>query len=119
MYYKGVYGLPFHDSQLLFPDYYLQERLHVDHDALFVTKFRTPMSKRTIQYTVKKYLDEAGIRNASVRTLRHTMATYHVAQGTDLETIQHTLGLENRDAAQICLALAEKAQRKALQEYAL
>ena len=29
---------------------------------------------------------------ASVHTLRHTMATHHVARGTDLKTVQETLG---------------------------
>ena len=71
---------------------WLKLRPEVDHDALFVTKFKAPMSPRAIQYRVKKYLDEAGIKGASVHTLRHTMATHHVARGTDLKTLQETLG---------------------------
>ncbi len=38
------------------------------------------------------FLTEAGITGASVHTLRHTMATHHVARGTDLKTVQETLG---------------------------
>jgi integrase/recombinase XerC len=60
---------------------YLRVRPAVAHDTLFVTKFKTPMSKRAVQYTITKYLQEVGITNASTHTLRHTMATHHVARG--------------------------------------
>ena len=50
------------------------------------------MTPRTIEYMVTKYLAETGIRHASVHTLRHTMATHHVMRGTDLKTVQVTLG---------------------------
>ena len=35
------------------------------------------MSPRAIQYRVKKYLDEAGIKGASVHTLRHMVIVSH------------------------------------------
>jgi site-specific recombinase XerD len=98
---------------------WLSVRPNVDTRALFVTKFRTSMSRRAIQYTIEKYLDLAKISNASVHTLRHTMATHHVAKGTDLKTIQETLGHESLETTTIYVALAKQAQRKALQENAL
>jgi site-specific recombinase XerD len=49
---------------------YLKVRPEVDHEALFVTKFKDPMSPRAIQYRVQKYFKEAGIKGASVHTLR-------------------------------------------------
>ena len=64
----------------------------MDHASIFVTKFRTPMSKRAIQYTVCQHMREAGIQNASTHTLRHTMATHHIARGTDFETIYGDAG---------------------------
>lgn len=98
---------------------WLKIRPAVDQPALFVTKFQTPMSIRAIQYTIEKYLKLADIPNASVHTLRHTMATHHVAKGTDLKTIQETLGHESLETTTIYIALAKQAQRKALQENAL
>ncbi len=77
------------------------------------------MSKRVIQHTVTTYLNDGGIRNASVHTLRHTMATYRVARGTDLKTVQETLGHASLETTTIYVSLAKKAQRKALQEHAL
>jgi site-specific recombinase XerD len=100
-------------------DAYLKIRPEVDHEALFVTRFKEPMSPRAIQYRVQKYFKEAGIKGASVHTPRHTMATHHAAHGTDLKTIQETLGHADLATTSIFVSLAKKAQRQALQEHAL
>ncbi len=68
---------------------------------------------------IQHYLEEAGIRDASVHTLRHTMATHHVANGTDLKTVQETLGHTSLAMTSIYVSLAKTAQRKALEEHAL
>jgi integrase/recombinase XerC len=98
---------------------WLKVRPGVVDPTLFVTKFNTSMSKRAIQYTVNKYLQAAGIKGASVHTLRHTMATHHIARGTDLKTVQETLGHASLETTARYIALAKTAQRKALQEHAL
>lgn len=98
---------------------YLEVRPEVDHQALWVTKFKTPMSRRAIQYQVKKYLDDAGIKGASVHSIRHTFATHHVAKGTDLKTVQETMGHASLATTSIYVSLAKEAQRQALQENAL
>ncbi|MBK7782850.1 MAG: tyrosine-type recombinase/integrase [Ardenticatenia bacterium] len=90
------------------------------HRALFVSRLGGPLSKRRIQAAVAEHLLTAGIRDASVHTLRHTMATHHIARGTTLETVQETLG--HADVATTALyyvPLAKRAQRQALQEHAL
>jgi integrase/recombinase XerD len=98
---------------------YLQVRPEVGETALFISQFKQPMSTRAIQHRLTKYLDEAGIIGASVHTLRHTMATHHVARGTDLKTVQETLGHADLATTTIYVSLAKTAQRKALQEHAL
>lgn len=88
---------------------------------MFISKFHTPISPRAIQYTITSYMHEVGITGASVHILRHTMATptHHVARGTDLKTIQETLGHASLQTTTIYVQLAKKAQTKALQEHAL
>jgi site-specific recombinase XerD len=86
--------------------------------ALFISQFKRPLSIRAIQERVSKYAQEAGI-TSSVHTLRHTMATHHVARGTDLKTVQETLGHADLKTTSIYVSLAKTAQRKALQEHAL
>jgi len=98
---------------------YLQVRIDAGYPALFLNKFQQPMSTRAIQLRVEKYLKEADIEGASVHTLRHTMATHHVARGTDLKTVQETLGHKSLATTTIYVSLAKIAQRKALQEHAL
>ncbi|HKP54948.1 MAG TPA: tyrosine-type recombinase/integrase [Chloroflexia bacterium] len=71
---------------------WLKARPKMPFDEVFVSKFKTPMTARAIQYIVAGYMKEADIKGASVHTLRHTMATHHVARGTDLKTVQETLG---------------------------
>ena len=98
---------------------YLKVRIDAGYAALFLSQFKQPMSTRAIQQRVEKYLTEAGIAGASVHTLRHTMATHHVARGTDLKTVQETLGHADLATTTIYVSLAKTAQRKALQEHAL
>jgi site-specific recombinase XerD len=98
---------------------YLKVRIDAGYAALFLSQFKQPMSTRAIQQRVEKYLEEAGIEGASVHTLRHTMATHHVARGTDLKTVQETLGHASLATTTIYVSLAKTAMRKALQEHAL
>lgn len=93
--------------------------LSLSHRALFVSRLGRALSKRRIQAVVAEYLTQAGIHEASVHTLRHTMATHHIARGTDLKTVQETLGHADVSTTALYVPLAKKAQRQALQEHAL
>jgi len=98
---------------------WLKVRPEVDSNSLFVSKFREPMSARGYEYIVKKYLKEAGIKGASVHTLRHTFATHHVAKGTSLRTVQEALGHADLKTTSIYVQLAREVMNKELQEHAL
>lgn len=98
---------------------WLKVRPEVEEVALFLNKYRRPLSRRAVQRAVGKYLEEAGIEDASVHSLRHTMATHHVAAGTDLKTLQETLGHADLATTAMYVQLAKQAQRRALQEHAL
>ena len=98
---------------------WLSVRPGIPEPTLFVTKFREPMGPRAIQRVVTKYLDEAGIRNASVHTLRHSFATHHVARGTNLRTIQEALGHADLKTTSIYVSMAKEAMKRELQDHAL
>lgn len=98
---------------------WLKIRPNVDTNSLFVSKFLESMSPRAYEYTVKKYLKEAGIKRASVHTLRHTFATHHVAKGTSLRTVQEALGHADLKTTSIYVQLARDVMNKELQEHAL
>ncbi|GAB4422330.1 MAG: tyrosine recombinase XerC [Anaerolineae bacterium] len=98
---------------------WLTIRPDIPDSALFVTKFRERMGPRAIQRAVEKYLKEAGIKNASVHSLRHTFATHHVARGTDLRTVQEALGHADLKSTSIYVSTAKAAMKRDLQEHAL
>ena len=98
---------------------WLDARPEAATHALFVSKFGEALGPRAIQHLVGKYLTEAGIRGASVHTLRHTFATHHVAQGTSLRTVQEVLGHADLKTTSIYVQLAQEVVRKELQEHAL
>lgn len=94
-------------------------RPDIPDPALFVTKFREPMGPRAIQRMVHGYMEEAGIRNASVHSLRHSFATHHVAKGTSLRTIQEALGHADLKTTSIYVSMAKEAMKRDLQQNAL
>jgi integrase/recombinase XerD len=77
------------------------------------------MGKRAVQRMVKTYMDEAGIQNASVHTLRHTFGTHHAAKGTNLKTIQDTLGHADLKTTSVYISTAKAAMKRDLQDHAL
>lgn len=115
----GIEALPLNHKACSALAEWLKVRPDVGHDSLFVTTFNTPMSKRTIQYTVDKYLEKAGIKDASVQTLRHTMATHYLAKGGDLQMVHRMLGNESLKTTRIYADLAKKMRLEAMPELAL
>ena len=76
----------------------------IDKDALFLSKRKKRISVKTVQYTVKKYLNIAGLgpKNYSTHKLRHTAATLMYQHGgVDIRALQVLLGHENLGTTQI------------------
>lgn len=73
---------------------YLTVRPRVADPHLFITRFSHGMQPRAIERAVEKYLKEAGIRGASIRTLRHTFAVHLVRTEDDLEVVRQIMGLD-------------------------
>ncbi len=75
-----------------------------DRDALFVSRNRTRISPKTVQWLVKKHLNTAGLsdQNLSTHKLRHTAATLmHRHGNVDIRVLQEILGHENLGTTQI------------------
>lgn len=98
---------------------WLAQRPNVDADALFVSSRMQAVSPRQYEYLVGKYLTAAGVKGASVHSLRHTFATHHIQLGTDLVTVQEFLGHRSLDTTRLYIGLAKKRQAQHIQEHAL
>jgi len=66
---------------------------NVKTDQVFINKYGTPLSDRSVRRIVEKYLKLAGLPlEFSPHSFRHSFATHMLESGADLRTIQTLLG---------------------------
>lgn len=80
---------------------YYQGRNNPQQLALFTNKYGAQLSPRGAEKIVSKYMLKAGIKNASIQTLRHTYAVHSLLSGVDLKTIRYVMGFRDVRAISI------------------
>jgi integrase/recombinase XerD len=98
---------------------YLAIRPSVNAETLFVNRSGEPLGERGVQKLVQKYMAIAGIKNASVESLRHTFGTHHAAKGTNIKIIQEMMGHQDNRTTEIYIALVRQMRQIALEDNAL
>ncbi|MBA31893.1 MAG: recombinase XerC [Chloroflexi bacterium] len=82
--------------------------------ALFLNKYGSRLSVRSIQRIVKKYMTISGINNnAHTHSLRHTFATHLIEGGADIKVVQDLLGHESPTTTQIYTHTSAKHTKEA------
>lgn len=73
------------------------------HDRLFVNHRGGPLTTRSVQRIIEKYVRQVlpERREVSPHTLRHTFATHMLNAGADLRVVQELLGHESLSSTQI------------------
>lgn len=87
-------------------------------DALFLSKRRERISNRTVQYIVKKELQQAGLdtKKYSVHKLRHTAATLMYQYGNiDIRALQELLGHKSISTTEIYTHVDNSQVRNAVE----
>lgn len=87
-----------------------------DKHALFLSERKQRISKRSVQYIVKKYIGASDLdtERYSTHKLRHTAATLMYKYGNvDIRALQHILGHENISTTQIYTHIDDDRLRSA------
>ena len=89
-------------------------------DALFISEQKRRISRRSVQYIVKREIELAGIEKAntySVHKLRHTAATLMYKYGdVDIRALQELLGHESISTTQIYTHVDNEQVRDAVEK---
>lgn len=88
----------------------------IDRNALFLSKRKKRISNKTVQYLVKKYLEQSGLdaTKYSTHKLRHTAATLMYKYGNvDVRLLQEILGHENLSTTEIYTHIDNEQLKKA------
>jgi len=81
--------------------------------ALFVNRYGKRLTERSVQRTLQKYADLAGIeKRIHPHLLRHTFATHLLDGGADLRVVQELLGHANLSSTQIYTHISKSQARK-------
>lgn len=71
-------------------------------DYLFISKFKTQISKRRLQQIVEEYVKRAEVKKVSSHKLRHTFATMMIGENNcSTEELQDMLGHKHRTTTEI------------------
>ncbi|HLD96123.1 MAG TPA: tyrosine-type recombinase/integrase [Patescibacteria group bacterium] len=71
---------------------YLDERPKTKADHVFITRTGKSLLVRNIRSTIKRFLELAGIEDATVNDLRHTFIAHHLKRGASLVLVSKIAG---------------------------
>ncbi|MBM3209563.1 hypothetical protein FJZ40_04745 [Candidatus Shapirobacteria bacterium] len=90
---------------------YLKKRPKSKTDYVFVTANGRQFLIRNIRQAIKRHLEIAGIKNASVNDLRHTFIAHHLEAGTPLATLSKIAGHKRISTTEKYLAFVKPKEK--------
>ena len=92
-----------------------------DKNALYISRLGKRMSVKTVQWTVYKYLGQAGLsyKHFSTHKLRHTAATLMYQEGVDVLSLKEILGHSELNTTQIYTHISDKKLAEAVESHPL
>lgn len=88
-------------------------KAQVDKDAIFLNKWGTRLTTRSIDRKFEEYLNKSGlVGKITPHTIRHTIATHWLERGMDLKTIQVLLGHSSLATTTIYTQVSSRLKRE-------
>jgi site-specific recombinase XerD len=94
---------------------YLDTRFD-DLDALFISQRKQRLAARTIQFNFERYFKKAGIKNATVHSLRHSFGVHRLKKGVNIKELQQLMGHKSITSTQIYTELDDTHIAKVARE---
>lgn len=95
----------------------LTHRAEKDSMAIFLNKWGTRLSSRSIDRNFANYFKKSGLSgDVTPHTIRHTIATHWLENGMDLKTIQALLGHKFLSTTTIYTQVSSKLKKKVYDE---
>lgn len=99
---------------------YLQERLPLSNQAVFVSDHGTRISTSNYHVIFKRYVRKAGLDSKiSSHKIRHTFATLMYQNGVDIKTIKELLGHEDLNTTNIYTHCSVNHLKKEVEKFPL
>lgn len=87
----------------------IMQKNQLNSDALFLNKFASRLSGRSVRNIINKYVEDVAItQKVSPHTLRHSFATHLLNGGADLRSVQELLGHVKLSTTQIYTHLTKE-----------
>lgn len=108
--------IPLHDRVMTLMDIYLNQRLPLKDNALFVGEKDIRLSKNSLDNLYKFYLDLAGLsgKGYTIHSLRHTFATRLMNKNVNLYQIKSLLGHRSIESTEIYLHVTSKGLKDSI-----
>ena len=98
---------------------WLLERPVTVTDAVFVSRNQRRLSRRQMQRLISKYVNKAGLSQATIKTLRHSFATHHLIKGTPIHQVKDCLGHKWLRSTEVYTDMATSLKARYIREHAL
>jgi len=104
--------LPLNHKACLALDQYLSQRLLQTNSVLFINQIGKPLGPRGVGKIIGKYLEQVGISDANVQSLRHTFSAHHASKGASMKTIQEAMGCKDVRSTNIYITLTREMSQE-------